>query len=965
MKTFILILSVIIFGQTFGQINPILKLPKTEFNVSGNQSQIVFLNNNMFVVNENNSTIYLFDPITKKLNPFLSSLRIKSNLIEKNGQLYFVNEKSSNRQILRIDSNLQVHEVFNASSDFCRIITLYDKYLFFEDKIANSYYTYALNTENQVFVYLFYTGVPISEIGKLGDKLLLSKNHNYTNVYQINPDLNFDLYTFNFNWDSLYFVQTNDPSRLIMTTSSRLLEVDLPTLSVRRLGNEKYKSMEFLTDSTFIGCSPNNQLSKGKIVNDTLVSNELIRLKSNYQSLTYSPSFLKDKKYSMIHEQQFGYELFYLNDEDSLDLLVDFAPGILNGIKTTSYCNGITPNYFYFKDTLYFVFSDGVSSSTLLYKVFDNQYISIFDLELDVLSNVHFYPTDDKLVWTTRSQGNQNRLVFERFWSDSIDFTPTYYLNNEWIKEIHTYIPQYSCYSHGNSAQVFGIEQDKSKNTFIAISNFSNEESHYLQFLEYNESFAKDTVLSEYILKLDTNGKILWFNTFGQDRQGWSHKNFLLMDQSENPVVFGIYGYEALFDSDTLANFGCTNYFARFDKETGKVIDKKRLTNAVYLTDLVINDVKQDKSGNYYLIGHYEDFEGNFMDTVLYSDFSKQNFLIKLDANGDFQWARNIRSRFTDYFCEAISLDIYNNILSIHSLTNDYFMCDEVIGNNELFFLDLDGNEIKRNYFKFDGTRGTAFHYALENGNYVYLGDFSKSFEAFPFLQENSQVSCNSSTRFNYSLIFDQEKNGFNDVFSTKSDDFFSQHLSKKIGNKIYVLGFNKIGFMVLHRFDLAGNYEGNCTIEIKLTSDARSIHFYIEDNYIILSGTDFYRNLQFGIDPSYFRDNYLSILKFKLPAWEMNDSYYKQMEMKFVSESNPIHAFPNPSTDLFEIIFDPNEAKYTDFSVFDLMGRSVLSGKIEDEPFIRFNLENESQGVYIVELKNESTKHAVKIIKN
>ncbi len=78
--------------------------------------------------------------------------------------------------------------------------------------------------------------------------------------------------------------------------------------------------------------------------------------------------------------------------------------------------------------------------------------------------------------------------------------------------------------------------------------------------------------------------------------------------------------------------------------------------------------------------------------------------------------------------------------------------------------------------------------------------------------------------------------------------------------------------------------------------------------------------------------------------------------------QTNDFNLYPNPTTGVISIQFK-NEFQETKYTIYDLVGRSLVSGNLNKKEE-KISLENLNKGVYLIEFKNNQGKFVEKIIK-
>ena len=173
-----------------------------------------------------------------------------------------------------------------------------------------------------------------------------------------------------------------------------------------------------------------------------------------------------------------------------------------------------------------------------------------------------------------------------------------------------------------------------------------------------------------FILKLDINGNYVFVKTIGNT--GNETSNGISIDALGNIYTSGTFP-QTVTDFDPgigVFNMTCTGnvnaYILKLDNN-GNFVWAKNI-GGTSLGDEVVNSMALDPSGNVYAIGGFvgiSDFDpgvgvSNFVSNVTSSDI----FILKLDSNGDFVWAKAAGSPSVDRGY-SIAVDAAYNIYSV------------------------------------------------------------------------------------------------------------------------------------------------------------------------------------------------------------------------------------------------------------------------------------------------------------
>lgn len=187
-----------------------------------------------------------------------------------------------------------------------------------------------------------------------------------------------------------------------------------------------------------------------------------------------------------------------------------------------------------------------------------------------------------------------------------------------------------------------GLTVDPQGNVIYTGTYWSNA-----QFGSINLNGSADHV---FVVKLDANGNWLWGSTGGCD--GDDHGYDLVTDPAGNifltgylsthygpPVCTAVFGSLPTFQvTDSIA------FVARMSP-TGQWVWVKTFGGTDVQRD---NDIALDSAGNIYIAGGFYRTRTFGTTTVSSNNNSRDIFVVKYDANGNFQWVRTAGSAYDD-----------------------------------------------------------------------------------------------------------------------------------------------------------------------------------------------------------------------------------------------------------------------------------------------------------------------------
>jgi hypothetical protein len=202
-----------------------------------------------------------------------------------------------------------------------------------------------------------------------------------------------------------------------------------------------------------------------------------------------------------------------------------------------------------------------------------------------------------------------------------------------------------------------------------------------------------------FVQKMDANGMFLWARTFG----GTSGEiaGGIGLDASGNVYTTGNYAGSVDFDpgpgTDILTSVGVSNVFIQKMDANGNYVWARSFGSSYGAGAAAI---AMDASGNIHITGTFRgtgDFDPGPGTTTLTSiSNSTDIFIQKMDANGNFLWAKSMGSNTTD-LVYAITLDAAGNVHTTGTFHNavDFdpgLGVYTLIGNTDVFVQKLDQN---------------------------------------------------------------------------------------------------------------------------------------------------------------------------------------------------------------------------------------------------------------------------------
>lgn len=487
-----------------------------------------------------------------------------------------------------------------------------------------------------------------------------------------------------------------------------------------------------------------------------------------------------------------------------------------------------------------------------------------------------------------------------------------------------------------------------------------------------------------FISKTSPSGELLWVKTFGSDLEDYG--TGINSDGEGNIYVTGVYQNTVNFNPNgeeaSLTSLGGLDMFMIKLDAQGDFQWVKSIGSAGYEESSAIDT---DDDGNVYVGGYFYgeiDFDPSDTEFLMQPAAVGDGFILKLNNEGDFQWAKQI----TGGFALLLSMEVlgdgriyaggnFQESCDFDPSPNSEFIVTSSEGSMEIFVLQLDnmGNFINVATTKGINANSTTVDITVDNEGNAYVtgyfggtidfapnedhgGEHTYSTNAFlnSYMLKTTQngefawvkhiaavseegssigygVAVNSAGESYLSGYFSQTINFGNIELSQQSGEAMDAFIAKldADGNFVYASAIGGANFVEEHgvRLDDSGN-------------------IYIVGAFENTVDVNPNPNETFEFHSRGFRDTY--ILKYA-------DSELGTNEM---IAQNPISIYPNPSNGTF-YINSKNALIGKEFKIYGLTGKLISSGFINQKQ--ELNLNHLNQGVYVLKLDG---KFSFKIIK-
>ena len=183
---------------------------------------------------------------------------------------------------------------------------------------------------------------------------------------------------------------------------------------------------------------------------------------------------------------------------------------------------------------------------------------------------------------------------------------------------------------------------------------------------------AKDA----FVVKLDTDGNLVWAKQFGGPGDTVPEANTLVIDKDGNLVICGMFNNTVDFDPgpgsyNLTSTAHIQSYIVKLSNHGDFIWAKQFGNSPVVYSGSHIVDVQCDAQGSIYMVGGFAgtcDFDPGAAVYSLKANSIRDGFIAKLTANADFVWAKHIANLSTEYNylveSRAIEIDGMNNVVT-------------------------------------------------------------------------------------------------------------------------------------------------------------------------------------------------------------------------------------------------------------------------------------------------------------
>ncbi len=484
-----------------------------------------------------------------------------------------------------------------------------------------------------------------------------------------------------------------------------------------------------------------------------------------------------------------------------------------------------------------------------------------------------------------------------------------------------------------------------------------------------------------FVQKLDANGNFVWAKSFGGSTQ--DRGNSITVDVSGNVYTTGYFEGTVDFDPGTgtanLTSLGGNEIFIQKLDASGNFIWAKSF--GASSTDAG-QSITVDASGNVYTTGNFQgtiDFDPGAGTAILISAGAFDFFVQKLDASGNFIWAKSFGGSSSDQV-RSCTVDASGNIYTTGTFqgTADFDPGSGTAnlssaGGNDIFVqkLDASGNFI---WVKSFGSSSNDYGYSITTdafGNVYTTGTFC---ETVDFEMGAGTVNLTSEGETD---VFVQKIDSFGNLiwaksFGGNSSDFGLSITVDNSGNVYTTGGFHfSVDFdpgagtanlnsvfiypdIFIQKLDASGNFIWVKSFHGMSYDVGTSITVHISGN--VYTTGYFLGTVNFGLGTGT-----------TLTSIGGNDVFVHKISQGVIGivdigKGVRLKAFPNPSNGLVQLSFE-EVLNNVEITLTNLQGKIVFTKKLDATTDEQLEIEG-SAGVYFLTIKTPNEQSVVKLVK-
>ena len=484
---------------------------------------------------------------------------------------------------------------------------------------------------------------------------------------------------------------------------------------------------------------------------------------------------------------------------------------------------------------------------------------------------------------------NSDNIITAGSFTGVVDFDPGSNVVNKTSSGIHDgFISKYNkngeflwnrqLSSYNAQAAIHEIATDYQNNVYIVGS--------YVDKIYFGPNSNSDSLVSSgsedvFFFKLDSNGNYLWKKSFGGPYSDLAYS--LEADDFNNIYLSGYFQFNCDFDPDTsvavLYGGARTAYIAKYSSD-GDYIWAKAIgstgNNEIYSS-------KIGPSGHIYSTGYFtgiQDFNPGVGVSILSSNGQNDVFVLKLDTNGQFVWARKVGGSNYD-LANDLAIDSMENlfvtgrfkgVVDFDPDTSFYNLSTN--GSNHAYTFKLDS----AGFFKWAINTGGVYNsngYSIDTDNkgHVYIHGYFSGDVDFDSGPDSTILSASSYSPFLLKLRQTTCLSpDFNIYYNTCDSFYWSQLDTTYYTSGIYsdtMLNINGCDSVILLHLNIRSNYSVDTIFACNSYTWINGVTYFSNNNV----STHTMQNI-FGCDSTVFLNLTISNSTYVVDSIIACDSY-------------------------------------------------------------------------------------------
>ncbi len=447
------------------------------------------------------------------------------------------------------------------------------------------------------------------------------------------------------------------------------------------------------------------------------------------------------------------------------------------------------------------------------------------------------------------------------------------------------------------------------------------------------------TSSDSFLIKMNTDGEILWAKSFGGNL--YDYTTPLTLDSDGNIYFTGLMGSPSItFGSFTLTNNGSWDSFIVKMNNDGDVLWAKGIGGS---DDEYGISVITDLNDNIYFTGRYKSSTLTFGDFTISNNGMRDFYIGKINSAGEYIWVKGFGGSSHDY-CISITTDLTGNVY----LTGGFESSTMILGDFTLSSIDTFDIFIAK--MNSSGEYLWAESYSADSSDFgksVTTDNVGNVYLTGDFMSPTLTLGDYTLTNFGNNNIF-IAKYGDTPVpveLTSFSAELLGSHviLSWQTATEVNNYGF-EVERCVLKeinndQWEILGFVQGHGN------SNSPKYYEYTDEN--ILAEQLEYRLKQIDTDGT-FKYYYKTA---KVDARSITDFEEIILPTEFVLNQN----YPNPFNPITELTYSIPKKEHVQIKIFDLLGNEIITlvneQKQSGDYKVEFNATYLSSGIYLCKI--------------